>query len=249
MKRWLFGTVLIICLSILVACGNQGDQLVTHTNDVQEVEEKQDTIIEEGTTDNKEITNEKHEVDQQEEAKKEKEVAQSTPETNTSTPPPVTEASGKSSANDTTPPPVVTQKPAEVEQVSKVTISIDTLTLLNNKDKVKANKQAYIPSDGWILTPITVEIQVGDSVFDVLSRVTRERRIHMEYQGANQSIYNSVYIQGIGQLYEFDCGELSGWMYTIDDAYVAKGASGVKAEDGMNIEWRYTCDLGRDLGL
>lgn len=128
-----------------------------------------------------------------------------------------------------------------------VTISIDMKTILNNMDKLKENKKPYVPADGWVLKPTKVEIQEGDSVFSILEKVTRANRIHMEYQGANQGIYNSVYIQGIHQLYEFDCGDLSGWMYSINGDYVSVGASVAKLKDGDVVKWMYSCDLGRDL--
>lgn len=63
------------------------------------------------------------------------------------------------------------------------------------------------------------------------------------------AMYNSAYVQGINNLYEKDCGQWSGWMY---------GGKRLVSElrmqplpgtgRGTNIEWHYTCDLGRDLG-
>ena len=29
-------------------------------------------------------------------------------------------------------------------------------------------------------------------------------------------MYNSYYVEGIGNLYEFDCGSESGWMYKVN---------------------------------
>ena len=55
----------------------------------------------------------------------------------------------------------------------------------------------------------------GESAFDVLQRVCRENKIHME--SSFTPLYNSAYIEGIGNLYEFDAGSLSGWMYTVND--------------------------------
>lgn len=130
-----------------------------------------------------------------------------------------------------------------------VTISIDVLNILNHYDKLKPEKQntQFVPSDGMILHPIQVEITDGDTVFDVLLRVSRMYRIHMEYQGANANVYNSVYVQGINNIYEFDCGELSGWMFTVNGNFVNMGAGAKTVNSGDVIKWRYTCDNGRDL--
>lgn len=126
-----------------------------------------------------------------------------------------------------------------------VTISIEVLTLLDRIDQLSENKRPYVPADGYILSPTKVALQEGDSVYSILARVTRSHRIHMEYQGSG----SSVYIQGINQLYEFDCGNLSGWMYSVNGAYVSLGAGAKTVMDGDEIRWQYTCDSGRDLHL
>ena len=46
----------------------------------------------------------------------------------------------------------------------------------------------------------------GQSVFDVLLATVKAQAIHMEYQ--NTPMYETAYIEGIGNLYEFDCGAL-----------------------------------------
>ena len=49
-------------------------------------------------------------------------------------------------------------------------------------------------------------------------------------------------------MYEFDCGQYSGWMYRVNGWYPNYGCSSYDVEDGDNIEWKYTCDLGVDIG-
>ncbi len=61
-------------------------------------------------------------------------------------------------------------------------------------------------------------------------------------------LYKSYYVEGINQLYEFDCGKNSGWMYSVNGKYPNYGCSSYKLEDGDKIEWRYTCNLGSDVG-
>ena len=58
---------------------------------------------------------------------------------------------------------------------------------------------------------MTVTFYEGESVFNVLQRTCKQQKIHMEF--SNTPIYNSAYIEGINNLYEFDVGNLSGWMY------------------------------------
>ena len=61
-------------------------------------------------------------------------------------------------------------------------------------------------------------------------------------------MYNSAYIEGIYNLYEFDVGDGSGWMYKVNDWFPNYGCSRYQLQNGDVIEWVYTCDLGDDVG-
>jgi hypothetical protein len=126
------------------------------------------------------------------------------------------------------------------------TISIVCDTILNNMDKFNQDKLSVLPKDGVIMAKRTVEFSQGESVLDVLKRETRASKIQMEMEF--YPAYNSAYIEGINNIYEFDCGELSGWMYKVNGWFPNYGASRYELKDGDVIEWVYTCDLGRDVG-
>lgn len=126
------------------------------------------------------------------------------------------------------------------------TFSIECSTILNNLADLDPDKLELVPSNGVILAPTKVTFYEGESVFDVLQRVCKEKEIHMESSWT--PIYNSAYIEGIHNLYEFDCGELSGWMYRVNGWYPNYGCSRYQLVNGEVVEWRYTCDLGNDVG-
>ena len=126
------------------------------------------------------------------------------------------------------------------------TFSIECSTILNNLSDLDPDKRELVPSNGVILAPTKVTFYEGESVFDVLQRVCKEKGIHLESSWT--PIYNSAYIEGIHNLYEFDCGELSGWMYRVNGWYPNYGCSRYQLVDGEVVEWRYTCDLGNDVG-
>jgi len=126
------------------------------------------------------------------------------------------------------------------------TFSIECSTILNNLKDLDPDKRELVPSNGVILAPTKVTFYEGESVFDVLQRVCKENGIHMESSWT--PVYNSAYIEGIHNLYEFDCGELSGWMYRVNGWYPNYGCSRYQLVDGEVVEWRYTCDLGNDVG-
>lgn len=151
--------------------------------------------------------------------------------------------------------PVPEGKPLPVEpedqEVNKkkaytCTFSIECSTILNNLEDLDPDKRELVPSNGIILAPTKVTFYEGESVFDVLQRVCKEKGIHLESSWT--PIYNSAYIEGIHNLYEFDCGELSGWMYRVNGWYPNYGCSRYQLVDGEVVEWRYTCDLGKDIG-
>ncbi len=131
-------------------------------------------------------------------------------------------------------------------EVHTCTISIECSTILNNWDDLKSSKAEFVPADGWILYPSEVEYTPGETVFDVLKRVCNEAGIHMSSRYT--PMYGSYYIEGMNQLYEFDCGQNSGWMYSVNGWFPNYGCSSYDVEDGDNIEWHYTCDLGSDVG-
>jgi len=126
------------------------------------------------------------------------------------------------------------------------TLSIRCDTILENMSYLDSEKAELVPKDGIILSEREVTFYEGESVFNVLLRETKRNNIHLEF--VNTPIYNSVYIEGINNIYEFDCGELSGWMYKVNDWFPNYGSSRYALKDGDKISWIYTCDLGKDVG-
>lgn len=163
---------------------------------------------------------------------------------------------GKPSAPVETPPTEAVPEalPAPVEPENAV-ISSDTLTcsltvscntIKNNLSLLDSEKRELVPENGIIYSNQAVTFYEGESVFNVLLREMKRSKIHIEF--ANTPIYNSAYIEGIGNLYEFDCGELSGWMYKVNGIFPNYGCSRYQLKNGDSIEWVYTCDLGADVG-
>jgi len=134
----------------------------------------------------------------------------------------------------------------DTKQAFTVTLSVTCGTILDNLDQFNADKLEVLPGDGVIFPAQKVTFYEGESVFDVLLREMKKHKIHMEFEVT--PLYNSNYIEGINNIYEFDCGELSGWMYRVNGWFPNYGASRYSLQDGDLIEWLYTCDLGRDIG-
>ncbi len=151
--------------------------------------------------------------------------------------------------------PIPAGKPLPVEpedqnidekQTYTCTFSIECSSILNNLSDLVPEKLDVLPKNGVIFPAQTVTFYEGESVFDVLQRICRKNNIHMEASWT--PIYNSAYVEGIHNLYEFDCGSGSGWLYRVNGWYPNYGCSRYQLSQGDTVEWRYTCDLGADIG-
>jgi len=134
------------------------------------------------------------------------------------------------------------------EDSETIYLTIRCDTILDRWDDLDPSlkHEKYVPEDGVILMRTEYVLRPGDTVYDVLDRAIRHNQIQMECIYSQN--YGSVYVQGINHLYEFSCGELSGWMYMVNGEFPNYGCSKYELKDGDEIVWCYTCDLGRDVG-
>lgn len=152
----------------------------------------------------------------------------------------VTTTSNTSSVTSTTPKP---DKPTK-KYDNTCTFVIECKTILDNKDKLKKGLEKYVPDDAVIFSK-TVGFDSGESVYDILRRICDENSIQME--ASYTPAFSSYYVEGINNLYEFDCGQGSGWMYSVNGVFPNYGCSSYKPANNDKIAFRYTCELGYDL--
>ena len=165
------------------------------------------------------------------------------PETNTD-PVPAETTVPSTTAPTTAPTTEPTTEPISAALHCVLTIRCDTI--LSNMENLDPGKAEFVPDDGWILYA-EMEFTDGETVFDVLKRACANYGIQIEYSWT--PMYNSYYVEGINNLYEFDCGEQSGWMYAVNGWYPNYGCSAYTLADGDIIGWAYTCNgYGADLG-
>lgn len=144
------------------------------------------------------------------------------------------------------PDPVNKEDQQKTKDYFYVYLSIDCVTILDHMDDLTEGLDKYV-GDGTILKKTKVKCYEGESVWDVLLRECKAREINLESEYT--PMYGSAYVEAINNLGEFDCGELSGWCYCVDDWFPNYGASRYVLKESEYIRWRYTCDLGRDLGI
>ena len=132
------------------------------------------------------------------------------------------------------------------EEKNICSLYISCETALEKKDQVSQDIASFLPEDGVIFSASDINFEEGESVFDVLDRELKDEGIHFEFEST--PIYNSMYIEGIGNIYEFDFGEGSGWMYKVNGEFPQYGCSRYILSSGDVIEFVYTCNFGEDVG-
>ena len=144
--------------------------------------------------------------------------------------------------------PETTEEPGGASsQQAACTFSIRCDTILDNLDQLDPAKGELVPADGVLLAETQVPLEEGDTPFSLLQELTRANGIHLEFSFTPGT--GSAYVEGISNLYQFDCGPLSGWLFLVNGASPSVSCSDYVLSDGDVVEWAFTCDMGTDLGL
>ncbi len=140
-----------------------------------------------------------------------------------------------------------TKEDGGTKETINVTIEIRCDTIIGKTPTAnKTNIDKYIPEDGTILEKISVEISSEATVSELLQQACKDNGIQLEQEGNGKLGY--AYVKGIQYLYELDYGDISGWMYRVNGEFPSVGCGEYKLEDGDEVQWLYTCELGRDIG-
>ena len=97
---------------------------------------------------------------------------------------------------------------------------------------------------GMVLSWTEVLIEEGDTVLDVLNKAAAEHAIQMEHRGRK----SLAYVEGIANLYEFDKGPGSGWVFALNGTLIGQSSGAAQVQKGDEIEWFYSLDFGKDYG-
>ena len=147
-----------------------------------------------------------------------------------------------SEAPEETAPPAPSETPEETPAPT-VTVTIVCHNALAS-DALPDGVRAVLPAGG-VLLQRSVALEPGDTVWTVTQRVCREAGVSIETTYA--AAQSAVYVEGIGQLYEFDCGEGSGWIYKVNGTAPGRGCDGIALNPGDTLVWAYTCNYGNDV--
>ncbi|MBE6720711.1 MAG: DUF4430 domain-containing protein [Ruminococcaceae bacterium] len=123
----------------------------------------------------------------------------------------------------------------EKKDASHCKITIQCLEVLDNLDKLADGHEFYVPKSGYFISGYSVEYREGDTVYDVIKRVCRECGIKMT---AKPTVYG-MYVVGLNNLDEKDCGGTSGWTYYVDGEFPMVACDKYQLSGGETIEFKY----------
>lgn len=136
-------------------------------------------------------------------------------------------------------------------------VTIDCTNVQKNLSSLKKGKQSFVPKNGYILKTAKVTLPEDATAFDALKKACKEnvctdnckycQKSGIQLEFSFTPAYQSYYVEGIHQLYEKDCGSLSGWMFNVNGTYPDVSSSVYKVNDQDTITFAYTASMGDDL--
>lgn len=140
----------------------------------------------------------------------------------------------KTTQKKTTPTTAKTTKKPE-STVSTCTLTIECTAVLDNMSSLKAGHEKYVPDDGYILSNKKMTVSKGDTVYNVLKEACSENGIRLT---ASNSTFG-IYVSGINNIDEKDCGKNSGWTYWVNGNMPMVTCGKYTVNNGDEIKFSY----------
>lgn len=116
-------------------------------------------------------------------------------------------------------------------------ITIECKSILDNMDDLKKGHESYVPKNGIMLDNYKATLKSKSTVYDLLKKACNDKGITYT---AKDTMY-SVYIVGINNIDEKDCGKDSGWMYSVNGSFPNVSVDSKRLKDGDKVVFTYTC--------
>ena len=120
--------------------------------------------------------------------------------------------------------------------VVNVKIEIDCSDILNNLQLLdeEIKESGLFPDDGKVLIVTEFKAEEGDNATDVLKKICAEQKIPVDDSNG--------YVKGINGIYEKSCGDMSGWVYEVNNEPIM---TEYIVSEGDLITWKYVCDFSK----
>lgn len=116
-------------------------------------------------------------------------------------------------------------------------ITIECKSILDNMNDLKKGHESYVPKNGIMLENYKTTLKSKSTVYDLLKKACNDKGITYT---ARDTMY-SVYIVGINNIDEKDCGKDSGWMYSVNGSFPNVSVDSKRLKDGDKVVFTYTC--------
>lgn len=137
-----------------------------------------------------------------------------------------------------------TENKVEGEKIVKLTINAQILTEKAIKDKLKPEYQTYVPENGFFAKDVEIGIKGDDvTVEDVLQAYADEHDLKLEI--ADSAGFK--FLQSINHIGAGSAGDMSGWLYMVNNVSPSVSMSAKKLTGGENILFIYSADGGNDI--
>ena len=134
-----------------------------------------------------------------------------------------------------------TSTPAvEKEKKHTCSFTIECRLILDRKDLWRDGLEEVVPGDGVFFSD-KVRYKKGQSVYDILKKICDKNDILLDADYT--PLYDTYYVRGIGNLYEFDCGSESGWKYKVNGVLPGVGSSLYEIKDDDEIVFFYDIEI------
>ncbi len=119
------------------------------------------------------------------------------------------------------------------------TLEIRCDELLGSEAMTNEDIAPYSPEDGTILAEQEWGFAEGDTVLDVLKTATKEQKISLDFENSA----SGAFVKGINNIYGGEIGDMSGWLYQVNDVSPDVNCSAYKLEDGAKVVWYYSSGM------
>lgn len=129
------------------------------------------------------------------------------------------------------------KKTTTTQKSTYCTLNIQCKSILKNMDDLAAGHSQFVPSNGIILQGYKYDVGNDENAYDVLKSACKAKGIKLT---TSNTIYG-VYVVGINNLDEKDCGKYSGWKYKVNGVVPNKACDKFQIKKGDKIEFFYVC--------
>ena len=122
-------------------------------------------------------------------------------------------------------------------------VTIDCHTAVSSAE-LSGDIRELQPENGMVLEKYAVGITEGMNAMEAFEATCKANKLQFEYA----TMSGMKYVDGINNLYSYDCGDLSGWYSLYNGESPSVGMSEIRVEKDAELLLIYSCDMGSDIG-